>query len=140
LLRVLYRRKPIAGTLATLGAGEYFDVVEDVASYRLDIPAHSAANPPALQQTEEAHSPVPAIPAAAQGRHRGSWLPRQQYFAFNGGPAFTFSPAISFFVNCASQKEVDALTAKLLENGGRATGEDRHSGLAPCVRTGMTAA
>jgi predicted 3-demethylubiquinone-9 3-methyltransferase (glyoxalase superfamily) len=33
----------------------------------------------------------------------------QEFMALNGGPQFTFSPAISFFVNCETQKEVDEL-------------------------------
>lgn len=39
----------------------------------------------------------------------------QLFRALNGGPQFTFSPAISFFVNCESQQEVDELWEKLLE-------------------------
>lgn len=37
--------------------------------------------------------------------------------ALNGGPQFTFSPAISFLVNCETQKEVDELWEKLSEGG-----------------------
>ena len=37
--------------------------------------------------------------------------------ALNGGPHFTFSPAISFFVNCQTQQEVDELWEKLSEGG-----------------------
>jgi predicted 3-demethylubiquinone-9 3-methyltransferase (glyoxalase superfamily) len=33
----------------------------------------------------------------------------QEFMALNGGPQFTFTPAISFFVNCESQAEVDEL-------------------------------
>ncbi len=39
------------------------------------------------------------------------------FIALNGGPAFTFSPAISFFVNCQTQEEVDHLWEKLSEGG-----------------------
>jgi predicted 3-demethylubiquinone-9 3-methyltransferase (glyoxalase superfamily) len=41
----------------------------------------------------------------------------QEFKALNGGPQFTFSPAISFFVNCETQKEVDELWAKLSAGG-----------------------
>src|SRR5712691_3190698 len=44
-------------------------------------------------------------------------LDGQEFFALNGGPQFTFSPAISFFVNCETQKEVDELWEKLSEGG-----------------------
>ncbi len=36
-------------------------------------------------------------------------LAGMRYMALNGGPAFQFTPAISFFVNCADQAEVDRL-------------------------------
>lgn len=45
-------------------------------------------------------------------------LEGQAFIALNGGPAFTFSPAISFFVHCETQDEVDALWTKLGEGGG----------------------
>ncbi len=44
-------------------------------------------------------------------------LDGQDFFALNGGPAFTFTPAISFFVNCETQQEVDDLWEKLSEGG-----------------------
>jgi predicted 3-demethylubiquinone-9 3-methyltransferase (glyoxalase superfamily) len=44
-------------------------------------------------------------------------LEGQEFFALNGGPMFTFSPAISFFVNCETQQEVDELWEKLSEGG-----------------------
>jgi predicted 3-demethylubiquinone-9 3-methyltransferase (glyoxalase superfamily) len=44
-------------------------------------------------------------------------LDGQEFVALNGGPQFTFSPAISFVVNCTSQDEVDDLWAKLSAGG-----------------------
>jgi len=44
-------------------------------------------------------------------------LDGQEFIALNGGPMFTFSPAISFFVNCETQAEVDDLWEKLSEGG-----------------------
>jgi predicted 3-demethylubiquinone-9 3-methyltransferase (glyoxalase superfamily) len=41
----------------------------------------------------------------------------QIFQALNGGPMFTFSPAISFFVNCDTQEEIDELWEKLSEGG-----------------------
>jgi len=35
-------------------------------------------------------------------------LEGQAFIALNGGPMFQFSPAISFFVDCATQSEVGA--------------------------------
>ena len=37
--------------------------------------------------------------------------------ALNGGPHFTFSPAISFFVKCETQREIDELWERLSEGG-----------------------
>ncbi len=57
--------------------------------------------------------------AAASGRPKGTvmtilfQLDGQEFLALNGGPHFTFSPAISLIVNCETQKEIDALWEKL---------------------------
>jgi predicted 3-demethylubiquinone-9 3-methyltransferase (glyoxalase superfamily) len=44
-------------------------------------------------------------------------LAGQEFMALNGGPEFTFSPAISFFVTCKTQEEVDEFWEKLSEGG-----------------------
>ena len=44
-------------------------------------------------------------------------LEGQDFVAINGGPQFTFTPAISFFVDCKTQEEVDDLWEKLSEGG-----------------------
>jgi predicted 3-demethylubiquinone-9 3-methyltransferase (glyoxalase superfamily) len=44
-------------------------------------------------------------------------LEGQDLMALNGGPYYTFSPAISFFVNCETQAEVDELWEKLTAGG-----------------------
>ena len=44
-------------------------------------------------------------------------LDGQEFFALNGGPVFTFTPAISMFVNCETQEEVDELWEKLSAGG-----------------------
>jgi predicted 3-demethylubiquinone-9 3-methyltransferase (glyoxalase superfamily) len=46
-------------------------------------------------------------------------LAGQQFIALNGGPHYAFTPAISLFVNCESQQEVDDLWEKLLAGGGQ---------------------
>jgi predicted 3-demethylubiquinone-9 3-methyltransferase (glyoxalase superfamily) len=46
-------------------------------------------------------------------------LEGQDFTALNGGPEYKFTPAISFFVNCDSQEEVDALWDRLLSGGGK---------------------
>jgi predicted 3-demethylubiquinone-9 3-methyltransferase (glyoxalase superfamily) len=44
-------------------------------------------------------------------------LEGQDFFALNGGPQYTFTPAISMFVTCQTQQEVDELWDKLAEGG-----------------------
>jgi predicted 3-demethylubiquinone-9 3-methyltransferase (glyoxalase superfamily) len=44
-------------------------------------------------------------------------LEGQEFMALNGGPQFTFTPAISLFVHCSSQQEIDGYWAKLCEGG-----------------------
>jgi len=44
-------------------------------------------------------------------------LDGQEFYALNGGPMFTFSPAISFFVKCETQLEIDEMWEKLSEGG-----------------------
>ena len=44
-------------------------------------------------------------------------LDGQEFMALNAGPQFPFTEAISFFVHCETQAEVDELWAKLTEGG-----------------------
>lgn len=44
-------------------------------------------------------------------------LAGQDFIALNGGPQFSFTPAISFFVNCDTTEEVTALWDKLVTGG-----------------------
>jgi predicted 3-demethylubiquinone-9 3-methyltransferase (glyoxalase superfamily) len=44
-------------------------------------------------------------------------LEGQNFIALNGGPHFKFTPAISLFVNCETQEEVDGLWGKLSAGG-----------------------
>jgi len=61
--------------------------------------------------------------AAVSGRPKGSvmtvafQLDGQAFTALNGGPHFKFTEAISFVVNCKTQKEVDELWEKLSDGG-----------------------
>lgn len=44
-------------------------------------------------------------------------LEGQEFYALNGNPQFKFTEAVSMFVNCETQKEVDELWGKLSEGG-----------------------
>jgi predicted 3-demethylubiquinone-9 3-methyltransferase (glyoxalase superfamily) len=63
--------------------------------------------------------------AAVSGRPRGSVmtisfeLEGQKFVALNGGPIYKFTPAISFVVDCKTQKEVDRYWDKLSKGGGK---------------------
>ena len=44
-------------------------------------------------------------------------LEGQEFYALNGGPQYKFTPAISLFISCKTQEEVDDLWEKLSEGG-----------------------
>ena len=48
-------------------------------------------------------------------------LEGQRFMGLNAGPHYTFNEAVSFFVACETQQEVDELWDKLLANGGKPT-------------------
>lgn len=43
----------------------------------------------------------------------------QEFIALNGGPVFSFTEAISFFISCNSQEEIDEKWEKLTADGGK---------------------
>jgi predicted 3-demethylubiquinone-9 3-methyltransferase (glyoxalase superfamily) len=45
-------------------------------------------------------------------------LEGQEFMMLNGGPQYQFNEAISLYVNCNSQEEVDDLWGKLTADGG----------------------
>lgn len=61
--------------------------------------------------------------AAVSGRAAGSVqivsfeINGQRFDALNGGPMFSFTPAISFLVECDTQEEIDHYWEKLTEGG-----------------------
>jgi len=44
-------------------------------------------------------------------------LDGEKFVALNGGPQYSFTPAVSFVVNCETQAEVDHYWARLSEGG-----------------------
>ena len=45
-------------------------------------------------------------------------LENQEFIALNAGPQFRFNEAVSFFVGCETQQEIDELWARLTADGG----------------------
>jgi predicted 3-demethylubiquinone-9 3-methyltransferase (glyoxalase superfamily) len=45
-------------------------------------------------------------------------LENQEFIALNAGPQHPFTDAVSFFVGCETQQEIDELWAKLTADGG----------------------
>ncbi len=45
------------------------------------------------------------------------WLDGEEFTAINGGPIYSFTPAVSFVVKCKDQAELDYYWDKLLEGG-----------------------
>lgn len=45
-------------------------------------------------------------------------LEGQRFVGLNGGPNYKFTPAISFYISCKTQKEVDYFWKRLLAGGG----------------------
>jgi predicted 3-demethylubiquinone-9 3-methyltransferase (glyoxalase superfamily) len=48
-------------------------------------------------------------------------LGEQRYVAFNGGPTYRLTPAVSIFVSVETQAELDRVWDRLLEGGGKPT-------------------
>jgi predicted 3-demethylubiquinone-9 3-methyltransferase (glyoxalase superfamily) len=44
-------------------------------------------------------------------------LDGQVFYALNGGPNYKFTPAVSFYIACKDQKEVDFYWTRLLKGG-----------------------
>ena len=44
-------------------------------------------------------------------------LDGQEFIGINGGPVFTFTPAVSFLISCETQAEIDYFWEKLTEGG-----------------------
>jgi predicted 3-demethylubiquinone-9 3-methyltransferase (glyoxalase superfamily) len=65
------------------------------------------------------HSKVGPV-TRAQGRVMsvGFELEGQKFMALNGGPHYSFNEAVSFFVGCETQEEIDDYWAKLTADGG----------------------
>jgi predicted 3-demethylubiquinone-9 3-methyltransferase (glyoxalase superfamily) len=82
---------------------------EDAANYYVSI-FKNASIVEVMRYGEAGPGPADAVMAITFE------LDGQRFMGLNDGP-FQFSPAVSFFVNCYSQQEVDELWEKLCEGG-----------------------
>jgi predicted 3-demethylubiquinone-9 3-methyltransferase (glyoxalase superfamily) len=67
------------------------------------------------------HSKVLSVMPGLGGKAMGTTfqIEGQEFHTLNGGPKYSFTPAISLFVNCETQQEVDELWNKLTADGGK---------------------
>ena len=65
------------------------------------------------------HSKVLGVAPGPDGKVMSATfeLNGQEFIALNGGPMYSFTPAISFFVKCETQEEVDYYWEKLTAGG-----------------------
>lgn len=67
---------------------------------------------------------ISRLPAEAPGKEGRMMmatfrLKGLEFMILEGGPMFEFTPAVSFFVHCETQEEVDELWDKLTADGGK---------------------
>jgi predicted 3-demethylubiquinone-9 3-methyltransferase (glyoxalase superfamily) len=67
-------------------------------------------------------SKVTNVSRRGPGKDAPAWsvsftLRGQDFIALNGGPMFKFTPAVSFFIDCKDQKEIDRFWNALTEGG-----------------------
>ncbi len=56
----------------------------------------------------------------------GYRLANLDFIGLNGGPQYSFTPAVSFFVGCESDEQIDALWAQLAEGGSALMALDKY--------------
>jgi predicted 3-demethylubiquinone-9 3-methyltransferase (glyoxalase superfamily) len=80
----------------------------DNASEAVDFYLSVFANSSRMRQLEPEEGAVMTVAFELDG---------QEFVALNGGPHFTFTPAVSFVVNCDTQDEVDLYWDRLVDGG-----------------------
>lgn len=68
---------------------------------------------------DELPNPAGSTPSKARLLTIAFELDGVPFTALNGGPAYSFNPAVSFVVHCAAQQEIDHYWARLTANGGK---------------------
>jgi len=102
--------------MSTLATCLWFDSQAEEAS-RFYVDTFTRLGRPASIRETSRHTEGGARPAGS-ALVVGFTLDGQSFMVLNGGPHFTFSPAISLAVTCRDQAEVDAFWDALCEGGG----------------------
>ncbi|CAB4741709.1 unannotated protein [freshwater metagenome] len=89
----------------------WFDgAAEEAADHYVSIFPNSSIDSVSRQGAEADGVPAPVLMVSFQ-------LDGRPFTALNGGPMFSFTPAISFVVSCEGQAEVDEYWSRLSEGG-----------------------
>jgi predicted 3-demethylubiquinone-9 3-methyltransferase (glyoxalase superfamily) len=89
----------------------WFDgAAEEAADHYVSIFPNSSIDSVSRQGAEADGVPAPVLMVSFQ-------LDGRPFVALNGGPMFSFTPAISFVVSCEGQAEVDEYWSRLSEGG-----------------------
>ncbi len=89
----------------------WFDgAAEEAADHYVSIFPNSSIDSVSRQGAEADGVPAPVLMVSFQ-------LDGRPFVALNGGPMFSFTPAISFVVSCEGQAEVDEYWGRLSEGG-----------------------
>jgi predicted 3-demethylubiquinone-9 3-methyltransferase (glyoxalase superfamily) len=88
------------------------DNAEEAVAFYLSVFKNAKAGPVLRWGEGGPHPPGTVLTASFE-------LEGIEFVALNGGPQYTFTPAVSFAVNCADQAEIDELWAKLTADGGK---------------------
>ncbi len=89
----------------------WFDgAAEEAADHYVSIFPNSSIDSVSRQGAEADGVPAPVLMVSFQ-------LDGRPFSALNGGPMFSFTPAISFVVSCEGQAEVDEYWSRLSEGG-----------------------
>ena len=89
----------------------WFDgAAEEAADHYVSIFPNSSIDSVSRQGAEADGVPAPVLMVSFQ-------LDGRPFVALNGGPMFSFTPAISFVVSCEGQDEVDEYWSRLSEGG-----------------------
>ena len=96
----------------------FTDQAEAAANHYVDVFNARPGGPGTSKVTNVSKTPEGAPGEPGTAMIVGFQLEGQDFVALNGGPAFSFTEAVSFFVHCGSQEEVDHFWNAFTADGG----------------------